>query len=236
MREWAKFWSDYDAKVKAYLKILHGHADNYEVLWVSDTSEGDWDHHPGRDAHRVVADSIFNAFQRLADGADGARCRRCGERALTRRAGRAVGFCQHMTATISADVEDVPTKPGWIWDGGPRRPNGTAPRRLAPARAAEAAREARAAEEAAAAARRCRGAARRDDELVRRPLRRDRRVGVEFLKSYDRMGAVELTIASHDGMHSSKKSGVLYRSDAQQRIIRGADEDAVARDNVLAPA
>ncbi|KAH8094412.1 hypothetical protein JL720_4413 [Aureococcus anophagefferens] len=101
MREWAKFWSDYDApKVKAYLKILHGHADNYEVvatyynatfaalqralwpdaldtaratkLWVSDTSEGDWDHHPGRDAHRVVADSIFNAFQRLVDDADGA--------------------------------------------------------------------------------------------------------------------------------------------------------------------
>ncbi|KAK7249735.1 hypothetical protein SO694_00004546 [Aureococcus anophagefferens] len=110
MREWAKFWSDYDApKVKAYLKILHGHADNYEVvathynatfaalqralwpdaldtaratkLWVSDTSEGDWDHHPGRDAHRVVADSIFNAFQRLADGADGApRRRSCRER------------------------------------------------------------------------------------------------------------------------------------------------------------
>lgn len=33
MREWAKFWSDYDApKVKAYLKILHGHADNYEAV------------------------------------------------------------------------------------------------------------------------------------------------------------------------------------------------------------
>ncbi|KAH8046801.1 hypothetical protein JL722_13435 [Aureococcus anophagefferens] len=45
-------------------------------LWVSDTSEGDWDHHPGRDAHRVVADSIFNAFQRLVDDADGARALR----------------------------------------------------------------------------------------------------------------------------------------------------------------
>jgi len=273
MREWAKFWSDYDApKVKAYLKILHGHADNYEVvatyynatfaalqralwpdaldtaratkLWVSDTSEGDWDHHPGRDAHRVVADSIFNAFQRLVDDADGAPrpTLRPNATLASREVLDAVGFCQHMTATISADVEcaksgyaplgwdcyrDVPTKPrGWIWDGGARRRNGTERRRLAPKRRAPPKRPAKRAPpkkrpppRAPAAA-----AARRDDELsFVVPCGRDRRVGVEFLKSYDRMGAVELTIASHDGMHSSKKSGVLYRSDAQrEKIIRAA--------------
>ncbi|KAH8072340.1 hypothetical protein JL721_3606 [Aureococcus anophagefferens] len=225
MREWAKFWSDYDApKVKAYLKILHGHADNYEVvathynatfaalqravwpdaldtaratkLWVSDTSEGDWDHHPGRDAHRVVADSIFNAFQRLADGADGAPrpTLRPNATLASREVLDSVGFCQHMTATISADVECA--EPGYAplgWDcyrptkpragsGTARGGAGTERRRLAPKRRAPPKRPARAAEEAAAARAPAAAAARRDDELARRPCAATA-AGVEFLRS-----------------------------------------------------
>ncbi|KAH8064266.1 hypothetical protein JL722_1125 [Aureococcus anophagefferens] len=212
-------------------------------LWVSDTSEGDWDHHPGRDAHRVVADSIFNAFQRLVDDADGAPRRRQAERdAAGARGPDAVGFCQHMTATISADVECAKSgyapwagtatgradeAPGWIWDG--ERGGATAAAALAPKRRAPPKRPAKRAPPKKRPPPRARGRGGPPGRRARSSsLRRDRRVGVEFLKSYDRMGAVELTIASHDGMHSSKKSGVLYRSDAQrEKIIRGADEDAV---------
>ena len=97
--EWRSFWArgmDHPS-VRAYLQVMHSHAGLYETVserygsavvalqrslwpapfdtakaikyWLSDLPENDWNHHPGRDVHHMVADAIFHAWQRLLGAA-----------------------------------------------------------------------------------------------------------------------------------------------------------------------
>jgi len=268
--EWRNFWARGmdTAPVRRYLEVLHGHATNYEAVarhygvtmaalqqalwsntndtaralkyWISDLREHDWNHHPGRDAHRLVADSVFHLWQRLSRGGDAPRPAFDGT--VKPLASPAVldswSVCEHVTLSLSAEVEcssgngttrgwpcyrDKPQKPfGWIYDPARNEPR-LAARRLAvkhrPATRKPPARRPTHPKLQPAAE------ALLTIEFII-PCSRSRVIGIEYLKSYSGMGAVEVAVETHHGIKSSKKSGVLVGSPAaRQQIVTSHPTD-----------